>query len=395
MENNLLKLLQSDSITSFIKENGMENTKTLALKFNGKVNFNLILACEQIELRQKAAQKLPQWVKAECGFTRRAYEQCTAEKVALFRSKLINSKKTLDLTAGLGVDAWALAQKNIEVTVVERNGELRALLDWNFKKLGATISLRPEFDALETVQNIKADEFDTVFFDPDRRPDEIRTNNLHAYSPNPIEIVNALGQKVNQVFIKLSPMVDITALKADIPAINSVGIISLKNEMKEVLAIIDYQKPAGFSVFIAEADNETIQHTQDYTSIEKIEPQPLKSYLIEPPVGVIKVQLSGEWGKTFNLHPISIGSTLLTAENKTDCPGRWFQIIEVLKYKPNQIKTYLKANGISKANISCRNFGIKPEEIKKSFKLNDGGSVYLFFTTLLNDERVCIVTKKA
>ena len=59
----------------------------------------------------------------------------------------------------------------------------------------------------------------------------------------------------------------------------------------------------------------------------------------------------------------------------------------------NNSKT-LKKEKILKANISTRNFPIRAEAIKKKFKIQDGGSVYLFFTTDLNDNKIVIVTSK-
>ena len=46
---------------------------------------------------------------------------------------------------------------------------------------------------------------------------------------------------------------------------------------------------------------------------------------------------------------------------------------------------YLKEKSIRQANVSVNNFPVKPEEIKKVFRLKDGGEEYFFFTA--NDKK--------
>jgi len=47
-----------------------------------------------------------------------------------------------------------------------------------------------------------------------------------------------------------------------------------------------------------------------------------------------------------------------------------------------------------KANITTRNFPAKPEELRKKWKLKDGGDHYLFATTLADQTKVVIVGVK-
>ena len=71
-------------------------------------------------------------------------------------------------------------------------------------------------------------------------------------------------------------------------------------------------------------------------------------------------------------------------------PGRSFKIENVLPYN-KQLK---KALNTDKAHITTRNFKESVINLRKKFKIKDGGDMYLFFTTLLDDKKVVIVCHK-
>jgi hypothetical protein len=48
----------------------------------------------------------------------------------------------------------------------------------------------------------------------------------------------------------------------------------------------------------------------------------------------------------------------------------------------------------SKANITIRNFPDSVEEIRKKWKIKDGGSTYCFFTTDLNNNKIVLLCNK-
>jgi hypothetical protein len=49
---------------------------------------------------------------------------------------------------------------------------------------------------------------------------------------------------------------------------------------------------------------------------------------------------------------------------------------------------------IKQANITVRNFPQTVSEIRNKTKIKEGGEMYLFFTTLKGEEKVCLVCKK-
>jgi hypothetical protein len=45
-------------------------------------------------------------------------------------------------------------------------------------------------------------------------------------------------------------------------------------------------------------------------------------------------------------------------------------------------------------NITTRNFPLAVEEIRKKYKIAEGGNVYTFFTTNINDEKIVLICNK-
>ena len=61
--------------------------------------------------------------------------------------------------------------------------------------------------------------------------------------------------------------------------------------------------------------------------------------------------------------------------------GRTFEIKYAFEFSKTKLNQYLQSNSIKKAHINKRNFNMRVDEIRKSFKINDGGDDYLFFCT--------------
>ena len=73
-------------------------------------------------------------------------------------------------------------------------------------------------------------------------------------------------------------------------------------------------------------------------------------------------------------------------------PGRSFVVDEVIPFTNKQCKTLSRQ--IPQANITVRNFPLSVDELRKRTKIADGGTIYLFATTLENGDKVLIKTHK-
>ena len=98
-----------------------------------------------------------------------------------------------------------------------------------------------------------------------------------------------------------------------------------------------------------------------------------------------------EIGIHYKLGKLHSHSHLYTSEEQVDFPGRIFKIEKVIPYSKKEMKINLEN---SKANITIRNFPDSVEEIRKKWKIKDGGSTYCFFTTDLNNNKIVLLCNK-
>jgi hypothetical protein len=97
----------------------------------------------------------------------------------------------------------------------------------------------------------------------------------------------------------------------------------------------------------------------------------------------MKAKCFGLICKQFGVKVIGANSHLFISPRiVADFPGRKFQISAISSMNKKELKQYLQ--GISCANISTRNFPLSVQELRKRLKLRDGGSIYLFATTIGN-----------
>lgn len=59
-----------------------------------------------------------------------------------------------------------------------------------------------------------------------------------------------------------------------------------------------------------------------------------------------------------------------------------------MPYNKATAKEYLQQQ---KANITVRNFPIKVEELRKKWKIKEGGELYIFFTTTLSNQKIFLI----
>ena len=130
------------------------------------------LALTQIEGRRKAAAKLRKTLQhSEFMFPSTLLaEQCTDERVAAFNASAAGSvkgKKVLDLTFGLGIDAFAFARAGASVTGVERYIEAVEAGRHNAAILGLDVRVVCD-DALDFLQQavMHGESFDLIYIDP-------------------------------------------------------------------------------------------------------------------------------------------------------------------------------------------------------------------------------------
>jgi len=382
--------LRNFDLQSFLNDLRKHNIFVLKKKYG---NISRLLA-DQLLIYKKAADKLPFFADKCCYFTKKGFEQSSSEQTAIYKSALFSGEIMLDLTGGLGVDDWAFAKTFKKIISVEKDPMLNELVRINFEKLGVTNIERLDTDTCEYIK--KNNFFDLIYIDADRRASVKKAITLENSEPDILDIISRLFQLSNFVLLKLSPLIDITYLKRKLANIMVIHAVSVNNEVKEVLATL--QKDYRENTIINAVDLIKNKPEKIFTSFgEKSETiiSDQGKYLYEPSASIIKAGLVNEYAAINGLNAISHNSVFLTGNNHVkDFMGRAFAVTTKILFSKSAVKKYLKNNGIVKVNVSCRNFPVKEDMIKKIFGLKDGGEEYLFFTSGNDKQKLMFHCKK-
>jgi protein-L-isoaspartate O-methyltransferase len=378
-----------DSLNDFNIVNVVEYTKSYSankLVAYIKATYPKVwpIVMEQIRLSDKANKKLPTWLQAGCLFTAKSFEQCSSLPLATYKASLISGNTLVDLSAGLGVDDAAFAQVFKKVIGVDADLELNVLVRYNFKKLGITNVSRVDAFAEYFLTNFN-EPIDVVYIDADRRT----ANNQKVYtlqdsSPNILALIPVLLKNSTQILLKLSPMVDISYLKQTLPNVAQIQVVGIKNEVKEVLVLLD--KEATETEIKAVQVNALGKVEFEFSSMKQIETNAHSEtnfqYFYEPANMVIKAGLSGKLAEATDMQLVAKNSHYMLSKSVfSNYFGRGFKILHYDVFSKSEFSKYIKQLNLTKANVSARNFVATVDELRKAFKLADGGEEYLFFTT--------------
>ena len=142
-------------------------------------------------------------------------EQSTSDALAHYHATLVGEgKRVVDLTAGLGIDAMALARKvrhSGHVVAVERDEAVADDLRHNAAKYENIEVINSDCRTLIDIWAREGMRFDVVFIDPARRAaDGGRVYALDQCEPDVVEMLPLLRKIADRLIIKASPMLDIS-----------------------------------------------------------------------------------------------------------------------------------------------------------------------------------------
>ena len=380
----------TSEVQNFIFNYSEDITK---LAFSGSP-FNEVSTAEliqQVESRRKVERKLPYWF-----LTKNIYyppklnlEQTSSEITAKYKASIVQGKLLADITGGFGVDCLFFSDKFKKVHHFEHNESLSEIVKHNFKVLDYNNIECFKGDGL---QQIAKTNYDAIYVDPSRRNDaKGKVFFLEDCEPNVPENLNFLLEHCQQLLIKTSPMLDITVGLNELQNVKEIHIVAINNEVKELLWLIEL----GFSDLpkiktINFNKNKTESFNFKWNQISSPSYSLPKKYLYEPNAAIMKsgaFELLSEEYKVSKLHK---HTHLYTSNELMTFPGRSFIIHKMIPYHKKEVKEL----SLYKANITTRNFPETVAHLRKKLKIKDGGSDYLFFTTLENNDKVILVCSK-
>ena len=404
IKNREMAILSPDT-WQFICAHRTEDVRTLALQARKYPQVDMAAAVVQIAGWQIAEKKVPLWAQTE-GVQYPAHlsmEQCSSEITARYKASWLQGDTMADLTGGLGVDCSFLAQNFRKVDYVERQEVLCELARHNFPLLGLPQVTVHCADGVEYLQ--KMEPVDCLFLDPVRRDSQGgKTVAIADCEPDVQKLEPLLVEKGRTVVVKLSPMLDIFSSLRELKYIRQIHVVAVNNECKELLVVLqkETKSPSEGSgeVWISceQAVNNFLTEPFVFTYSQEKEAQcPLadevENYLYEPGASLLKAGPYRLLGARFGVKKLHANSHLYTSDALVDFPGRRFRVLEVSGFGKKELKQLLQ--GVDKANLTVRNFPASVAELRKKWKLKEGGDVYLFATTLEGDRHVLIKCVKA
>ena len=208
-------------------------------------------------------------------------------------------------------------------------------------------------------------------------------------------------ENARRIIVKISPMADIDETLRLLPETSEVHILSVKNECKELLFVLEnnlfipqnqvtihavnYDTNGNCQVFTFTPEEEKTAELHTTATIQK--------YLYEPHAALLK---SGAFKLTairFGLQKLHRHSHLYTSDTICpDFPGRRFIVHDILEFSGKLLKQLHKT--IPQANLTTRNFNLSVADLRKRSGIREGGDIYLLATTLNNNRQVLLSCRK-
>lgn len=382
-------------IQEFITRNNGADIKKLALQKNPFPETDWILILNQIEAKAKAKEKLPTWFAAENIIypSKISVEQTSSEKTAAYKASLINGKSIIDLTGGFGVDDYYFSKKFETIAHCEINPDLSEIVKHNYEQLKVTNCTFYADDSSNVLNNL-SQKWDWIYIDPSRRNDvKGKVFMLKDCLPNVPENLDFYFEKADSILIKTAPLLDISAGLSELKFVKNIHIIALENEVKELLFEIHKNYKGEITLKTANILKDKVEtfefilDAQNQFSSYNLPQQ----YLYEPNSAIMKSGGFDEVSAFFQINKLHKHSHLYTSENLIDFPGRSFAIEKVISYHKNEMKKELLNQ---QANVTTRNFPETVENIRKKWKIKNGGNTYCFFTTDKNDNKIVLICTK-
>ncbi len=386
--------LLAPKIQNYILEKTGTSITQLALQKNPFEELDYKVLLNQIEARTKSKDKLPTWFAAQNIIypSKISVEQTSSEATARYKASLVSGNSLIDLTGGFGVDDYYFAQPIAQVHHCEINPDLSAIVKHNFTQLGVSNITCHANDSEQVLKELNQT-FDWIYIDPSRRNDaKGKVFMLKDCLPNVPDLLSFYFNYSKAILIKTAPILDLSAGLSELKYVKNIHIIALENEVKELLWELEEHYTAAVNI-------KTVNLKKGYQELfsfalntnPKVDYSLPKKYLYEPNSAIMKSGGFDAISEEYSLSKLHQHSHLYTSEELIDFPGRVFEIVQQLSYSKKEMKQFIEQQ---KMNITTRNFPDSVEQIRKKWKVKEGGSQYCFFTTDLNNDKIALICTK-
>ncbi len=327
----------------------------------------------QIISRRKAKTKLPSWYGDDhiIYAPPLSLEQCSSEQTAKYKTSIVEGERLIDLTGGLGIDCLALYSNFKETIYVEHDPFIASVFQYNCRILNKNIEVYNQ-TAESLFQSLPTKNKTTFYIDPDRREGTKKVFRFEDCSPNILEILTKIQSQENDVLIKASPLIDLSLGITQLKNVQSVFILSIKNEVKEVLFYLSSESSSNPEIVCEDIGTGLkLVFTIDEEKTADVKYGTLGKFLYDPMSVVTKAGAYKLISQKYGLGKLAPNSHFYTSnEVIDDFPGRIFQVMNDAPHKK-------EISGTGIFNIITRNYPLSTDGLKKKYRLREGGDLFL------------------
>lgn len=370
--------LLEPEVQNYIRAQENQDVRSISLKKSPFENLSSSELAQQIKGLQIARNRFPFLYQTEGIYYPPSLnlEQASSWFTAQYKSEIIKGKTLIDLTAGMGIDAFGFAQKFEKVTALERNSELVEISKHNYKALNQNNLEHINSDFEIFWKENPKEKWDVIYLDPSRRIDSQRKFVLEDLEPNILEWMEEFLSRSQTLMIKLSPLLDLKSTVEKIPQIQDIHIVAVKNEVKELLLICKKSIQNNPKIIAVNLDSnqsvfefhlkEEATAVSEFSSPEK--------FIYEPNSAVLKSGAFKLLGEKLNLKKIHVNSHLYTSkELLKSFPGKVFEVLGEIKNPKKEIEK-------SAFHVISKNYPLSVELIRKKYKIKESEEQTLIFT---------------
>lgn len=334
----------------------------------------------QVKYLARAATKLPSYAAAGCILPARAFEQSSGEHCAARRS--MEGRTALDLTCGLGVDAFFLSRRFERVVAVERDGLLADVARENFRRLGVrNVEVVCASSEEYLARALAAGErFDWIYVDPDRRDGAGRKMVvMEDCSPDVVSLLPAVRGSGAKLGVKLSPMFDVDEAFRIFGGCR-IEVLSFCGECKEVDAYVDGCGASVTAVAVSRSgDAAAVGFPRGDIQAEPCR-KPFEAgryrWLGIPDAALRKARLVAR-SLRGRADVWSENGFAFAAEPVGGVPVRWMEMESVAEYSPRRLRRELHG---ARVEILRSDFPFSTAEICRACGIREGGGMRAAFT---------------
>ena len=381
----------TDEVNTYIQNNIKSDPYKLLLQKSPFDQVSMRTIVQQIQGRKVAAYKFP-FLLDYPSFVyppKLSLEQASSEQMAKYKANLIEGSSFADVTGGMGIDSYLLGQKMQHCQYVEPNKELYETTLYNFKTLGYN-QCKCINTTAEHFLKINETVYDWLYIDPSRREEGNRKISITNYSPNIVELKDLLLAAGKKIMIKLSPMQDISECISVMKHIEKIWVLSIKNDVKELLLQVGQEKNNNPQITVVDLGNTSKSFSAQYVDRgTDISISTTKKYIYQPAAALVKSELHNKNADDSELQKLHPNTQLYTSDDLIKSYfGRVFLVKKIISSNKKEIKENLPN---MKANVITKNYPLNPQELRSKLKIKAGGEAYVLAFTDGDNKKVLAI----